>query len=121
MELDQPKVEEKVERPYIPEADMNGDGHVSDEEFAMYLDAKQRKIDDEDALRDAQRNMAWFAMFGMLLYPFAVIISSFAGMDNAAKILGDMAGVYFMSVAAIVMGFYGKSALETNSNNKAGK
>ena len=38
----------------------------------------------------------------MLLYPFAVVIAVWLGLDQAGKILGDMEAVYFVSVAAIV-------------------
>jgi len=76
----------------------------------MMLDAKRKRLDDEDAMRDAQRNMAWFALFGMLLYPFSVVLSSLVGLEQAASTLGDMAPTYFVSVAAIVAAFYGKEA-----------
>ena len=55
--------------------------------------------------------MAWFALGGMLLYPFAVVLAQLIGLEQAAKILGDMASVYFVSVAAIVAAFYGSQAL----------
>jgi len=48
----------------------------------------------------------------MLLYPFAVVGSTFFGLESGATVLGDMAPTYFVSVAAIVAAFYGKSALE---------
>ena len=48
--------------------DANGDGHISKEELEMQLEFKRKRLEDEDAMRDAQRNMAWFALFGMLLY-----------------------------------------------------
>ena len=54
--------------------------------------------------------MAWFALWGMLLYPLAVVMADFIGLDNASKILGDMAATYFVSVAAIIAAFYGKEA-----------
>ena len=38
----------------------------------MYLEFKRKELDDQDAMRDAQRKMAWFALFGMLLYPFTL-------------------------------------------------
>jgi len=97
--------------------DTNGDGHISKEEMEMNLEFKRKRLEDEDAMRDAQRNMAWFALFGMLLYPFAVVMSTLFGLDNAANVLGDMAPTYFVSVAAIVAAFYGKSAME-NKNKK---
>lgn len=98
-------------------ADLNGDGKVDQEERSMYLEFKRRRLEDEDAMRDSQRKMAWFALFGMLLYPACVLIASFTGIDNGAAVLGDMAPTYFVSVAAIVAAFYGKTAFES-SNNK---
>jgi hypothetical protein len=52
------------------------------------------------------RNMAWFALFGMLLYPFAVVVAILMGVPEASKILGSMAPTYFVSVAGIVSAFY---------------
>ena len=65
--------------------DTNGDGHISAEEMQMDLEFKRKRLEDEDLMRDAQRNMAWFALFGMLLYPFAVVASVFAGLDQAVN------------------------------------
>jgi hypothetical protein len=93
--------------------DTNGDGHISAEEAAMDLEFKRKRLEDNDAMRDAQRQMAWFALFGMLLYPFAVVIAVFLGLDQAASNLGDMAPTYFVSVAAIVAAFYGTQAYST--------
>ena len=47
----------------------------------------------------------------MLLYPFAVVIAVWVGLDQAGKILGDMVAVYFVSVAAIVAASMVKKAL----------
>ena len=98
--------------PEVKEADVNGDNHISEAEMSIMLDAKKKRLEDEDAMRDAQRNMAWFALGGMLLYPFAVVIASWVGLESASKNLGSMAPTYFVSVAAIVAAFYGKSAYE---------
>ncbi len=92
-------------------ADTNGDGKVSAEEERLYLEFKRKELEDADAMRDAQRNMAWFALAGMLLYPVCVVVSVVCGIDSAAKILGDMAGVYFIAVAGIVAAFFGAQAL----------
>lgn len=91
--------------------DTNGDGHISSEEAAMDLEFKRKRLEDNDAMRDAQRQMAWFALFGMLLYPFAVVVAVLAGIKEAATILGNMAPTYFVSVAAIVAAFYAKDAV----------
>ena len=80
--------------------DRDGDGTITDEEFEM--EEKLMRMENEDKKQDAQRNMAWFALGGMLLYPAFVIAATLFSLDNAAKILGDMAAVYFVSVAAIV-------------------
>jgi hypothetical protein len=92
-------------------ADTNGDGKVSKEEERMYLEFKRKELEDADAMRDAQRKMAWFALAGMLLYPASVVTANLIGLDQAAKILGDMASVYFVSVAAIVAAFFGSQAM----------
>ena len=78
--------------------DTNGDGKVSKAEHDMYLEFKRKELDDQDAMRDAQRKMAWFALFGMLLYPFAVVLANLMGLEQSATILGDMAATYFVSV-----------------------
>lgn len=101
--------EEIKEQGYHP-ADTNGDGVVTETEQQMYLEFKRKELEDADARRDAMRQMAWFSLFGMLLYPFAVVVANWIGLDNASKILGDMAATYFVSVAAIVMGFFGANA-----------
>jgi len=97
--------------------DKDGDGVVSDEEIAMEermieLEDLRSDMENEDKKQDAQRNMAWFALFGMLLYPFSVVLAIWLGLEQAGKILGDMAAVYFVSVAAIVAAFYGKEAIQ---------
>jgi hypothetical protein len=91
-------------------ADTNGDGKVSKAEEAMYLEFKRKELEDADAMRDAQRKMTWFALGGLLLYPFAVVIAMLAGLDSAGKILGDMAATYFVAVAGIVAAFFGSQA-----------
>jgi hypothetical protein len=76
----------------------------------MELDQKRLMIENQDKREDAQRAMAWFALAGMLLYPFAVVLANWIGLENAPNILGDMAPTYFVSVAAIVAAFYGTQA-----------
>ena len=105
--------EEKKTTKYHP-ADTNGDGTVSKEEHDMQLEFKRKELDDQDAMRDAQRKMAWFALFGMLLYPFAVVIANWVKLEQASEILGDMAATYFVSVAAIVAAFFGTQAYQKN-------
>lgn len=105
--------DEEIKKAGHHPADTNGDGKVSDEEHAMYMEFKRKELEDADAMRDAQRNMAWFALFGMLLYPFAVVLAVFVGLNQASEILGDMAATYFVSVAAIVAAFFGGQAFSS--------
>lgn len=97
----------------MEDADINGDGHISDIENRMHLEFKRKELEDADAMRDAQRKMAWFSLFGMLLYPAAVVTASFAGMSEAQGTLGDMAPTYFVAVAGIVAAFFGAQAFST--------
>jgi Ca2+-binding EF-hand superfamily protein len=95
--------------------DVDGSGQISAEEMdtierIIELESKKAKEKDRDRREDAQRAMAWFALFGMLLYPFAVVLASFLVLDQAADILGAMANIYFVSVAAIVATFFGTQA-----------
>lgn len=99
-------------------ADTNQDGHISKEEYEMEFEFKRKAFEDADARRDAMRQMAWFALFGMLLYPFAVVLASLIGLDQAGKILGDMAATYFVSVAAIVMAFIAGNAYNDAQKKK---
>jgi hypothetical protein len=103
--------EEEIKAAGFHPADTNGDGKVTKEEQELYLEFRRKELEDADAMRDAQRSMAWFALFGMLVYPAIVLIANIIGMDQAAKILGDMAAVYFVSVAAIVAAFFGAQAV----------
>lgn len=89
-------------------ADADGDGIVTDEEIELY--ERKVRFENEDKKEDAQRNMAWFALAGMLLYPFSVVLAAGLSLHGAATILGNMAATYFVSVAAIVAAFYGGQA-----------
>ena len=94
------------------DVDKDKDGSIDKPEWdALLLDDKRRQIEDEDAHRDQTRKMAWFALWGMLLYPFAVVVTSALGLDNASSIIGSMASIYFVSVAGVVSVFMGVTNL----------
>jgi hypothetical protein len=106
-------VEKLAQKKFEPDSrfavhDLDGDGVVSDEELKR--EERMIRIENADAMADSQRQMAWFALAGMLLYPFAVVFAMWLGLGQAATILGDMAATYFVSVAAIVASFYAKEA-----------
>jgi hypothetical protein len=102
--------------------DADGDGIITDSELGqaekiMELEQRQLEIENQDKREDAQRSMAWFALAGMLLYPFSVVLASWLGLEQASSILGDMASVYFVSVAAIIAAFYGTQAYTSKSSD----
>ena len=97
----------------LNDADLDGDGIVTDAELNKH--ERMLRIENEDKKEDAQRNMAWFCLAGMLGYPFAVVLASVFGVDQAAIILGDMAGVYFIAVAGIIAAFFGAAAIKSKS------
>jgi hypothetical protein len=92
-------------------ADSNGDGVVTPEEHQMYLEFKRKELEDKDAQRDAIRKMAWFSLFGLLLYPFGIFLTSAFGLDTAANLIGDIAPTYFASIAVLVSAFFAADAV----------
>ena len=105
---------EETKSGYHP-ADTNGDGVVTEEERVMYLEFKRRELEDQDKQRDAIRSMAWFALFGLLLYPLAIFLTSAFGLNTAANLIADIAPTYFASIAVLVSSFFAADAI---SNKK---
>ena len=92
-------------------ADTNGDGRVSTEEHAMYLEFKRKELEDNDDQRDAIRKMAWFSLMGLMIYPIGIAVTSAFGMEKAANLIADIAPTYFASIAVLVSAFFGADAL----------
>ena len=97
--------------------DTDGDGIITDEEIAMEermieLQDMRSDMENEDKKQDAQRNMAWFALFGMLLYPAIILITTLAGQDKAAQLISDIAPTYFVSISVLVAAFFGADAIK---------
>ena len=99
--------------------DTDGDGIVSDEEIATSERLQQLEIQNEKA--DAQRNMCWFALWGMLLYPSLVLVSSYLQLDKGADIFGSMSSIYYISVAGVVSVWFGSQAYSSSKNGNNGK
>ena len=102
---------EEIKEAGFHPADTNGDGHVTPEEEKMYLEFKRKELEDADNQRDAIRKMAWFALFGLLLYPIGIFLTSAFGLDTAAQLIADIAPTYFASIAVLVSAFFGADAL----------
>ena len=96
------------------ELDLDGDGIVSDTELA----AAEAVSQHEKA--DAQRNMCWLALLGMLLYPTLVVVCDMLNLDKAATVLGDMSSIYFVSVGGLIYVWFGSVAY-TNTKNGGAK
>ena len=103
----------------LSKMDKNGNGVIEPTEWeALEIWNRKKEIEDADKRRDSQRNMAWFSLLGLLLYPFAVLLASAIGLDQAAEIIGAMASIYFVSIAALVGAFFGFSSMENKSSAK---
>ena len=96
----------------LEEADSNGDGHITAEELEMHMEFKRKELEDADAQRDAMRKMAWFALFGMLLYPAIILITTILDQDKAAQLIADIAPTYFVSISILVGAFFGADAVK---------
>ena len=99
--------------------DTNGNGVLDPNELALIeIEDRRRKMEDEDAQRDSIRKMAWFALFGLLLYPSGIFICDLFGLGKAADLIADIAGTYFIAVSALVASFFGASAYQSRGEKK---
>lgn len=103
--------------------DADGDGVITDEEMARAKEIaewehKKKMQENEDAKEDQIRSMAWFALWGMLLYPVLILITSITGIDSAAKVIGDIAPTYFVAIAGLVAAFFGAQAYSKGKDSK---
>jgi hypothetical protein len=99
----------------IKKYDIEGTGKVTQEEMDVIeriieLESRKAKEQDRDKREDAMRGMAWFALFGMLLYPITIMITSWLSLESAATIIGDIAPTYFVAIAGLVATFFGTQA-----------
>ena len=102
--------------------DADGDGIITDEEMARAKEIAEfehtkKRHENEDAKEDQIRAMAWFALWGMLLYPGLIMITSLLKMEGAAKIIGDIAPTYFVAIAGLVAAFFGAQAYSKSKND----
>ena len=97
--------------PEVAKKDTNGDGHISRQEMEMDLEFKRKELEDQDAQRDAIRKMAWFALWGMLIYPIGIVIADIIGYETTGQLLADIAPTYFVAISALVAAFFGTDAL----------
>ena len=51
--------------------------------------------------------MTWFALSGMVLYPFAIVLASWMGLEQASNLLADIAAVYVVAVSGVTAAYFG--------------
>lgn len=95
--------------------DADGDGIITDEEMRqaeeiMRLEQEKARFENEDQKEDQIRAMAWFALWGMLLYPILILVTSILGQEMAAELISNIAPTYFVAIAGLVAAFFGAQA-----------
>jgi hypothetical protein len=99
--------------------DANNSGAIDKAEWdALRYRFERERLIDENLKRDSQRRMAWFALWGCLLYPLGVILASYLGLSQAASIIGSMAPIYFLAISALVATFFGVTNLSRKGTEK---
>ncbi len=89
--------------------DLNSNGTIDPDEREIMLEDRRRKMEDADHKRDAQLKMTWFALSGMLGYPFLIILASYLGLSQASELLSDIAAVYVVAVSGVTAAYFGFS------------
>jgi len=103
--------------------DADGDGIITDEEMARAkeiaeFEHKRKMQENEDAKEDQIRQMAWFALWGMLLYPVLILVTAIFNIESATSTIGDIAPTYFVAIAGLVAAFFGAQAYSKGSAKK---
>jgi len=100
-------------------ADLDSSGAIERNEWALLeLDDRRKRIDDEDLKRNAERRYTGFALAGMLIYPFIILLASVLGFDKAASLITDIASVYVIAASGVVAAFMGFNAYSAKADNK---
>ncbi len=102
--------------------DIDGDGIITDEEMARAkeiaeFEHKKKMQENEDKKEDQIRAMAWFALWGMLLYPILILLTSIVGVPDAATLISDIAPTYFVAIAGLVAAFFGAQAYSKSKSS----
>jgi hypothetical protein len=103
--------------------DTDGDGTITDAEMARAkeiaeFEHKRAMQQNEDKKEDQIRQMAWFALWGMLLYPVLILLTSVFGVDDASSLIADIAPTYFVAIAGLVAAFFGAQAYSKSKSKE---
>lgn len=86
--------------------DVNGDGDISAEDVAAA--EKLAEIERQDRRQQAQRRMAWVAIWSMIV--FTLILFSPMISDSRVAALADLLGLFYIAQAGVVGAFMGMTA-----------
>ena len=86
--------------------DLDRDGEVSAEDVAAV--EKLAEIERQDRKQQAQRRMAWVAIWSMVV--FTVVLFSPVISDSRVSALADLLGLFYIAQAGVVGAFMGMSA-----------
>jgi len=97
--------------------DKGGGGVITDEEFE--LEREVMRAENEDKKEDQIRRMAWFALWGLLVYPVGIVVTDILpfSFESTSQLLADIAPTYFVSVSALVGAFFGAQAYQKAKTN----
>ena len=102
--------------------DTDGDGIITDEELKRAkeiadFEHERAMHDNEDKKEDQVRRMAWFALWGMLIYPVGIVVADIIGYETTGQLLANIAPTYFVSISALVGAFFGAQAYQKSKIN----
>ena len=86
--------------------DVDGDGAVSSEDVAAA--EKLAEIERQDRRQQAQRRMAWVAIWSMIV--FTLVLFSPMVSDSRVSALADLLGLFYIAQAGVVGAFMGMTA-----------
>jgi len=86
--------------------DFNNDGLIADSELARSERLTDLDIKNEKA--DAQKHMAWVAMFSMILFTIALFSPLVS--DIRVQALADLLGLFYIAQAGVVGAYFGMTA-----------
>ena len=100
-------------------ADTNGNGVIEKAEWnKIALEDRRLEMIDRDLKRNAERRFTGFALMGMLIYPFIILLASVLGFDKAASLITDIASVYVIAASGVVAAFMGFNAYSAKAESK---
>ena len=101
------------------EADTNANGVIEPSEWnKLALEDRRLEMIDRDLKRNAERRFTGFALAGMLIYPFIILLASVLGFNKAASLITDIASVYVIAASGVVAAFMGFNAYSAKADNK---